>query len=246
MTTPPSLKPTTAPPSRATRLLARRLHPDERDELIGDLQEQFTQRARDAGAFRARIWYWRQAWSLVWGFSMQRRDVISTRHERTRGTWAAANAVTDARHAWRSLRHSRSFALVALLTLTCGIGLSTAVYSLVLGILVNPLPYANADRLVRLTEFAPGRAVTAESGSVSDVALGIWTSMDTALAKISPYTDNAITVVGPEGAANVSVADVGADFFTILAMPPLAGRVLLPSDMAADTAPVAVISEELA
>jgi len=235
-----------APPRLATRLLTRRLLADERDELIGDLQEQFSRRATAAGPFQARLWYWRQAVALVWGFTVRRRDLISTRHERTRGAWAAANAATDVRHAWRSLRHSPSFAAVALLTLTCGIGLSTAVFSLVLGILVNPLPYANADRLVRLSEFAPGRPVTAESGDVSDVALGFWTTMDTALAKISPYSDNDITVVVPDGAANVSVADVGADFFSILAMPPLAGRVLLPSDAAADAAPVAVISEELA
>ena len=172
----------TRPPALAERLLARTLHPDEREELLGDLQEQFDRRVVADGAVRARRWYWRQAIGLAWGFARDRRDVVSTSHERRRGRWAASNVALDARDAWRSLRASRAFATVAILTLTLGIGLSTAVFSLVDGVLLEPLPYPEADRIVRLAEFPPATRAqarilemadgTSTDTSVSDTAIG--------------------------------------------------------------------------
>lgn len=234
------------PPRLAERLLLRRLAADERDELIGDINEQFQSRVTRDGDARARRWYWAQTMALIWGFSLHRRDVVSTAHERTRGLWAAGNLMTDVRYAWRSLRHSRSFALVAMLTLTFGIGLSTAVFSLVSGILISPLPYAHPERIVRITEFPAGKAVTTESGSISDIALGAWTSMDTAMSHIAPYDDNDITVGLPDGGAKLRVSDVAGDFFTVLSQAPVAGRVLAPGDVDPAAVAVAVISERLA
>ena len=120
----------------AERLLRARLLRDERDEIIGDLQEQFVRRAAD-GPLAARWWYWRQTLALIVSFSVHRRDLVSRAHERTRGRWGAGNLMADVRYAWRSLVHSRSFAIVALLTLTAGIGLSTAVFSLVSSVLAR-------------------------------------------------------------------------------------------------------------
>jgi predicted permease len=236
----------TAPPRLAERLLLRRLAVDERDELIGDINEQFTARAAADGARSARLWYWRQALALVWGFSIRRRDLISTAHERTRGAWFTGNLATDLRHAWRGLRYSPSFALVAFLTLTFGIGLSTAVFSLVGGILVSPLPYAHPERIVRITEFAPGQPVTGDGGLVSDVALGAWVSTASAVTNIAPYTDNDITVGLPDGGAKLQVAEVGGDFFIVLAQLPVAGRVLNGGDLDPAAPATAVISERLA
>lgn len=76
-----------APPRLAVSWLERRLHPDERQELIGDLTEQFHLRVARDGARRARRWFWREAMALSWGFDLHRRDVMSQTHERTRGKW---------------------------------------------------------------------------------------------------------------------------------------------------------------
>jgi len=62
----------------------------------------------------------------------------------------------DTRFAARAWRRSPGFAAAALLTLTVGIGASTAVFSVVYGILLRPLPYPAADRLVRVWEEHPG------------------------------------------------------------------------------------------
>ena len=69
------------------------------------------------------------------------------------------NLLLDLRYAFRNLRNARGFALVAVATLAIGIGANTAIFSIIDTILLRPLPYANADRLVSLneTETAPGR-----------------------------------------------------------------------------------------
>ena len=65
------------------------------------------------------------------------------------------NVEQDVRYAVRTLRRSPGFAVVAVLTLALGIGATTAIYSVVDTILLQPLPFADADRLVRIAENVP-------------------------------------------------------------------------------------------
>jgi putative ABC transport system permease protein len=233
------------PPRIATRLLERCLRVDEQEELVGDLDEQYRHRVAAVGPGAAARWYWRQALALAWGFCLHRRDVVSANDDRPRGREAAQMVTTDVRYGWRSLRQAPSFAVVAILTLTFGIGLSTTVFSLVNGILLHSLPYAGADRLVRLAEFRPGEVVPQTGGQLSDTAVGLWMARHETLEALAPYDTNGQTVTTPMGVDNMVVAAVGGSFFDVLAIQPAVGRLLLPADMDLAALPVAIISQHL-
>src|SRR4051812_31905933 len=74
----------------------------------------------------------------------------------------------DIRYALRTLRRQPIFALVAILTLTLGIGANTAIFSLVYQALLRPLPYANAERLVFVWNPYPLTGLTQASVSIPD------------------------------------------------------------------------------
>jgi hypothetical protein len=238
-----------APPRWAERWLERRLHPDERQELLGDLAEQFQHRVAAIGVRAAHAWYWRQALSLAVGFGVHRRDIVSTNHERTRGRWFLSNAAGDWRYAWRSLTASRGTTVVALLTLALSLGLSTAVFSLTNSLLLKPLPYPNADRLVRLAEArratgpTPGPSVLPEAGGeASDMAIGQFVSMKTVEA-VTAYSVTGRTVTTSKGTEQQTTAEVGGSFFDLLGAAPVLGRLFVASDSNLDSPPSVVISE---
>src|SRR4030095_11556221 len=74
-----------------------------------------------------------------------------------RGLPWLADLPRDVRYAIRTLRRSPGFATVAVLTLALGVGATTAIYSVVDTVLLRPLPFADADRLVRVVENVPSR-----------------------------------------------------------------------------------------
>src|SRR5690242_20614544 len=125
--------------SSASRLtpdwLLRRLLPrDFRSEAIrGDLLEEYRQRGSLA-------WYWREAVSLI----------IRTQEYNRMMTFDHLRQ--DVRFAWRSHRHAPAFALLVVATLALGIGASTAIFSIVDGVLLRPLPLREPDRLLWISE----------------------------------------------------------------------------------------------
>jgi predicted permease len=158
----------------------------------------------------------------------------------------------DWRDAVRGLRHSPGFAAVAILTIAFAIGLSTAVFSLAHGILLEPLPYEHAERLVRLAEFNPqsplealrsGRVgIEATGGTLSDVTIGQWTGTGETLDAVVPMSTRGSNVVTRTGTEQRLVGEVGGRFFEALSVHPAAGRLLQVADASAEAPKVAVVS----
>jgi putative ABC transport system permease protein len=122
--------------------------------------------------------------------------------------------VQDIRYAFRTLQRNRAFAFVAILTLALGIGANTAIFTVVDGVLLKPLPYPDPDRLLTLWERSrtDGRQSTVAPANFYD-----WREQSRSfekMAAIDPYPDFILN--SSRETQRLSGADVSADFFSLL------------------------------
>src|SRR5688500_469535 len=134
----------------------------------------------------------------------------------------------DARYAVRSLRRSPAFTVAAVLTLSIGIGATTAIYSVVDTVLIQPLPFPDSDRLVNLSE--PERNPQTMPGVNYDEYLE-WRSRTQALTHMSAQTFNPqVMMPTREGMARLTASAVSTNYFEVLGVQAARGRLLQSSD----------------
>ena len=145
---------------------------------------------------------------------------------------AMEDVARDTRYAIRSLAQDKSFLTAALATLALGIGATTAIFSLVNGVVLKPLPFAQPDRLVQMygTPAVRGEAVG---------GLDILRSQSTAFDALVGYNISARYLQSSQGAERVMTVSAEREFFSMLGVPPLAGRGFRRDDPLT----VAVVSE---
>ncbi len=148
---------------------------------------------------------------------------------------------SDLRIAWRGLRARPALALTALATFAVGIGATTAMYSVVHGVLLRPLPYHEPDRIVRLWEEHPGAPITFQQHWLSNVTLDAWQSRATSVAALARYGQGTDTV-GREHPERVGSGTASASLFRVLGVEPLIGRFLEASDEIEGASDVVVLS----
>ena len=143
----------TAPPRLAIWLLSRTVPAGCRDAVLGDLEEEFVEQALPRlGARRARLWFWRQAFSLARAYALARHDTVAAGLHPPR----TDTMRHDLRDAVRSLLRSPAYTLTAIAVLALGIGATSSIFSFVDGVLLRPLPYPNPERIVLVFEKPPG------------------------------------------------------------------------------------------
>jgi putative ABC transport system permease protein len=148
------------PPRTAIWLLRLVLSADRSETIAGDLEEMFRLHVLPhAGPGYARRWFWRQTISIVWARLLSRPARPPLTPPRKGDPMQGFRQ--DLRYAIRTLLKAPVFTLIAITTLALGIGANTAIFTLVNGLLLKPLPFAEPDRLmlVHLTrpdEEAPG------------------------------------------------------------------------------------------
>ncbi|HVS12709.1 MAG TPA: ABC transporter permease [Thermoanaerobaculia bacterium] len=140
----------------------------------------------------------------------------------------------------RSVLREPTFALAFVLTLGLGIGANTAIFSLVYGVLLRPLPYPEADRIVYLEHAALKRGIENVNFSFPEIA--DYREQVESIEHFVEFGDWTFNVLG-RGEPHRAVAGlVTANFFEVLGMRPLLGRTLQPEDRAEGAEPVAVLT----
>lgn len=144
----------------------------------------------------------------------------------------------DLRFAARGLGKNPGFAVVAVLTLGVGIGAATALFSVVHGILLRPLPYPEPDRIVQVREVsARGNEI-----NVTDPNFADWREQSRSFAGMAQYQSAPMSIVGGDEPVRRAVAWVSADFFRVMGIQPAVGRAFVPEEQQPGGAPAVVIS----
>lgn len=153
----------------------------------------------------------------------------------------------DLRFAIRYLRHRPGFAATALLTLTLSIGASTAVFSLVYGVLLRPLDLPRPERLVMLyLDLRPAGGLAQDVGNIA--TLQDWRKQARAFTGIAGSLNNAsaqVALTTGGGAQAVGYGRISAGYFALLGVRPLRGRGFLPAEEVEGRDRVVVLSHEL-
>ncbi len=147
----------------------------------------------------------------------------------------------DVRYGLRMLAKSPGFTAVAIITLALGIGANTALFSVVNGVLLNPLRYAEPDRLVAL--FSRDRNFTRSSISYPNFL--DWVRDNRSFSALAAYRNDDFNLTGMGEPERLPVEMVSASFFPLLGVKPVIGRPFRPEEDQVGAAPVVLISSGL-
>ncbi len=156
----------------------------------------------------------------------------------------AADLLHDLRYGLRALARSPGLTAVIVLTLALGIGANTAVFSVLNGVLLNPLPYPAADRLVWVWP-ADAQTGQASQGAMCPPDFLDFRQQSTAFDRLSAFMDMNVTLGGSGGAERIPAAAVSSGFFETFGVRPLLGRVNVLDDERKGWPQIAILSHGL-
>jgi len=147
----------------------------------------------------------------------------------------------DIRFAVRMLRKSPGFTAVALFTLALGIGANTAIFSLVHTVLLQPIPYPAAERLIAISQ--SDSRTNSKGLSLSLPKFEQIAEQTRTLESVAVYYLRGMSLATPHEPEALSGARVSADFFRVLGVAPARGRTFLPEEDLPDAADVAMVTD---
>src|SRR6202451_2441836 len=149
----------------------------------------------------------------------------------------------DARYAFRMLRKNPGFTAVAILTLALGIGANTAIFSVVYAVLLKPLPYAHPEQLV--TAFQANLQEGVPETGVSYPNFEEWRAQNHVFTELASIQAHQLTLTGRGTPSVVDTSVITPEYFALLEVKPLAGRIFFSEDGKKGAPPEVVISENL-
>ncbi|MFI5233130.1 MAG: ABC transporter permease [Gemmatimonadales bacterium] len=234
-------QPHPAPPAIAVGILSRILPASERDAFLGDLEESFrTEIVPARGVAAARRWYWTQtlrAPLFLGGAAFDRRTA-----PHPHGDGPMLNTLNDLRFAFRMLGRRPGFTALALLTLALGVGATTAIFSAVYPIVIQPLPYPNADRVHMIYEREKQAGATSYLGYATFVDLA---RDGKSFESMAAMGQGSVTLTGGDQPQLLESQHVSPTYFDVLGIHAALGRTFRGEDDVRNTPRVVVLGNAL-
>ena len=146
----------------------------------------------------------------------------------------------DLRYGARILFKQPGFTLVAVITLALGIGANTAIFSLVNSILLQPLPFREPDRIVRLIQASPKLGL--DTWGVSQANFGAYRDQNRSFETVAAYNSGGVNLTGIGEPERLPVTNATSDFFKVFGVNPMLGRTFVEGEDAPGKNTVCVIS----
>ena len=151
------------------------------------------------------------------------------------------NLIQDIRYGLRGLWRHPGFTIVAACSLALGIGANTAIFSVVNGVLLNPLPYPQPEQLVTIHQSKPNF----EQGAMPYPNFRDVQKQNQTFSAMAISRSYGFSLIGAGEPERVDARLVSADYFAVLGLKPLLGRTFMPAEDESGAGPVALISEDL-
>src|SRR5262247_3582631 len=165
--------------------------------------------------------------------------------ETARDVWRLATIIdslaTDVRYALRGLAQKPGFTIAVVLTLALGIGANAVVFALVNAVVLRPLPYPNADRLIYIQQINGERGVE----PLTDRMYADWTALTKSTDLAAAYDETRAVLTLPDGAIRVAGLSVTHSYFAVFGVRPTLGRLFDSTDGLPGAPQVVLLSEQL-
>src|SRR5271154_7183437 len=145
--------------------------------------------------------------------------------------------IQDLRYGLRMLAKSPAFTAIAILTLALGIGANTALFSVVNGVLLNPLAYPESGQLVALY----GKTTGFDHAPINYLNFLDWQRDTQTFSSMAMYSNQDYNFIGTGEAERLTGYMISADFFSTLGQRPILGRSFRPDDDQVGAAPVVIL-----
>ena len=156
-----------------------------------------------------------------------------------------SSLVQDLRHTFRLMGRTPGFTAAALATLALAIGANTAVFSIVHGVLLRPLPYPAADRIVMLSEEHPGGTALVRDARLSNLTFHAWRARAETIEALSGYSSQDFTVSAGGASERIAGGSLSPSLLPMLGAVPALGRFFRDEEALPGASPVVVLSDGL-
>jgi putative ABC transport system permease protein len=214
-------------------LLSVVLPADARAAVLAELDAEHAAVQAARGPRPASLWYWRQVLGSTPAAGVMRWRRMAR---------LATDAGQDARFSLRLFARQKTFTAAVVITLALGIGATTAMFSLVDGVLLRPLPYDAPDRLIRIWSANP-RGIPRNQISPPDFY--DWREQVRGLSHLAAFNAADVTLTSAGEPVRLPGSSVTANLADTLGVRPLLGRWFLDAETLGRGEPVAIVSERL-